>query len=77
MACAVVLAALATTALSPRPLAAAEGNYHLLKKVKLGGEGFWDYLTCDSAARRVYVSRSMHVMVVDANSSRSIRRSSR
>jgi len=55
---------------APRPGAADEqpGPYHLLKKVALGGEGFWDYLICDSAARRLYISRGTHVMVVDADS---------
>ena len=43
-------------------------GYHLAKKTVLGGEGGWDYLYCDSAARRVYISRSTHVMVVDADS---------
>ena len=47
--------------------AAPASGYHLLKKVVLGGEGFWDYLTCDSAARRVYISRGTHVMVIDAD----------
>ena len=65
--CAFALAALALTAFSARPLEAADGDYHLLKKVVLGGEGFWDYLTCDSDARRVYISRGSHVMVVDAD----------
>ena len=65
--CALVLAAWAVAAFSVRPLAAADGNYHLLKKVVLGGEGSWDYLICDSAARRVYISRGTHVMVVDAD----------
>jgi len=46
----------------------ASGGYHLLAKKVLGGEGFWDYLTCDSAARRLYISRGTHVMVVDADS---------
>jgi DNA-binding beta-propeller fold protein YncE len=59
---------LGAAALSARPLTAADENYHLLKKVVLGGEGFWDYLICDSAARRVYISRGPHVMVVDADS---------
>jgi DNA-binding beta-propeller fold protein YncE len=40
-------------------------NYHFVKKTSLGGEGRWDYLTVDSEARRIYVSRSTHVMVVD------------
>ena len=65
--CTIILAVLGLTAFSSRPLAAADGNYHLLKKVVLGGEGMWDYLICDSAARRVYISRGSHVMVVDAD----------
>ena len=36
-----------------------------MKKLTLGGEGRWDYLTIDSEARRMYISRSSHVMVVD------------
>src|SRR5579872_7210145 len=45
--------------------ARAAGQYHLIKKVVLGGEGSWDYLTCDSAAHRLFISRGTHVMVVD------------
>ncbi len=44
---------------------AADTGYHVLKELHLGGEGGWDYLTVDSAARRLYISRSTHVMVVD------------
>lgn len=43
------------------------GGYHLTKKVVLGGEGGWDYLTVDSKGRRVYISHGTHVMVVDAD----------
>lgn len=38
-----------------------------LRTYKLGGEGGWDYLTCDSAARRLYISRGTHTLVVDAD----------
>ncbi len=65
---AMALAVLSVATFSARPLAAGDGNYHLLKKVVLGGEGFWDYLICDSDARRIYISRGSHVMVVDADS---------
>ncbi len=44
---------------------AAPPGYHVLRKLQLGGEGGWDYLTVDSAARRLYLSRSTHVMVLD------------
>src|SRR6266568_5800689 len=43
-------------------------GYHVARKSVLGGEGGWDYLTVDSKARRVYLSRGTHVMVVDADS---------
>ena len=43
-------------------------GYHLVKKLTVGGEGGWDYLTVDSAARRLYVSRSTHLLVFDADS---------
>jgi YVTN family beta-propeller protein len=43
-------------------------GYHVVKQYKLGGDGGWDYLTIDPKARRVYISRSTHVMVVDADS---------
>jgi YVTN family beta-propeller protein len=42
-------------------------GYHVTRKTILGGEGGWDYLTVDSKARRVYISRGTHVMVVDAD----------
>ncbi len=47
--------------------APASGGYHLLKKVVLGGEGGWDYLTVDSANRHLFISRGTHVMVLDAD----------
>ena len=62
-----VLVALAVFAPLCASAAAASPGYHLIKKVKLGGEGFWDYLSIDSAARRLYISRGTHVMVLDAD----------
>lgn len=47
-------------------IAAATG-YHIVKQIKIGGEGGWDYLTMDSAARRLYVSHATHVVVVDVD----------
>jgi YVTN family beta-propeller protein len=49
-----------------------EGGYHLLKKYDLGaapgGKEYWDYITFDSAARRLYISHNTEVKVVDADS---------
>jgi len=46
---------------------AGPSGYHVAKTYKIGGDGGWDYLTVDSKARRVYISRGTHVMVVDAD----------
>ncbi len=50
-------------------LAAATG-YHILGEIAIGGDGAWDYLTADSAARRLYVSHQSHVVVVDLDASK-------
>lgn len=44
---------------------AAPTGWKILKEIKVGGEGSWDYLTMDNAARRLYVSHATHVVVVD------------
>src|ERR1700694_1601930 len=43
-------------------------GYHVVKTIPIGGEGKWDYDVVDSGARRVYVSHSTHVVVLDADS---------
>jgi DNA-binding beta-propeller fold protein YncE len=43
----------------------AAPQYHVKNKIELGGTGFWDYLTVDAQARRLYVSHGTHVIVVD------------
>ena len=51
---------------------AAGTGYHVVKTYKLGGEGGWDYLTLDSASRLLYISRATHVIVIDADSGKSV-----
>src|SRR5713101_1842847 len=48
--------------------APATSGYHVIKTVPVGGDGGWDYIYVDSDARRVYVSRGTHTMVLDADS---------
>jgi YVTN family beta-propeller protein len=43
-------------------------GYHLLKKITLGGEGGWDYITFDSPTRRLFISRQTKVIVLDVDS---------
>ena len=52
-------------------IAAAPG-YHVIKTYKLGGEGGWDYLTTDASARRLYISRSTKVVVMDLDSGKTV-----
>jgi DNA-binding beta-propeller fold protein YncE len=44
---------------------AGNATYRVIDKFQLGGEGGWDYPTVDSEARRLYISRSTRVMVMD------------
>jgi DNA-binding beta-propeller fold protein YncE len=53
-------------------VAAAGPGYKVIKTYKLGGEGGWDYMTADSAARHLYISRSTHVIVLDLDSGKTV-----
>jgi YVTN family beta-propeller protein len=52
-------------------VAVPQDNYHLIRKVSLGaaaeGGDYFDYITIDPAARRVYVTHGTEVKVVDAD----------
>jgi DNA-binding beta-propeller fold protein YncE len=43
-------------------------GYHIIQKIPLGGDGGWDFITFDDQEQRLFISRSSHVMVVDADS---------
>jgi YVTN family beta-propeller protein len=57
--------ALGLFAITSNPTHAAEGQYHFLKEIPVGGEGSWDYLSVDEAGRRLYVSHATKVVVID------------
>jgi DNA-binding beta-propeller fold protein YncE len=57
------------TAASPAP---GPSGYHLLKKIPLGGEGFWDYIIFDSPTRRLFISRGTKVVVLDVDSGKTV-----
>jgi len=46
----------------------ADGSYHIIKKIPVPGQGGWDYLIVDEAARRLYVSHATQVEVLDVDS---------
>jgi len=45
--------------------AVAGDAYKFLNEIPIGGEGGWDILTVDSAAKRLYLSHATKVVVVD------------
>ena len=56
----------ASFALSPR--AFAQREWAVEKTLRIGGEGGFDYITADAKSHRLYVPRSTHTMVIDADS---------
>lgn len=46
--------------------------YHVSRTFHVGGEGGWDYLTVDPEHKLLYVPRSTHTMVLDANTGKTI-----
>jgi DNA-binding beta-propeller fold protein YncE len=62
----VAAAAFVSVFLLSLPSAFAEpSGYKILKRIPVGGTEFWDYVTIDSGARRLYVGRGNHDDVVD------------
>ena len=52
--------------------ALAETNWSVTKTLPIGGQGSWDYLTVDPATHRLFVPRSTHTMVIDADSGKTL-----
>ena len=69
------LAALIATVAQAQPSAAAPGGagpYHVSQTFQVGGEGGWDYLTVDPERKLLYVPRSTHTLVLDANTGKTV-----
>ena len=64
------LVALVSLTLSAR--VAAQGNWAVEKTFHIGGDGGWDYVTMDAQNHRLYIPRSTHTMVVDADSGKTL-----
>ena len=52
--------------------ARAQTNWEVVKTFQIGGQGGWDYFTVDSQSQRLFVPRSTHTMVIDAESGKTI-----
>jgi DNA-binding beta-propeller fold protein YncE len=46
----------------------SRGSSRVTSRFPVGGDGGWDYLIVDAPSRRLFVSRSTHVMVLDVDS---------
>ena len=56
-------------ALAPLAVPAiAQSNWNVTRTLRIGGEGAWDYLTVDAQSHRLFVPRSTHTQVIDADS---------
>jgi DNA-binding beta-propeller fold protein YncE len=53
-------------------IAASGSGYKIIHTYKIGGEGGWDYLIADASARRLYISRATHVIVLDLDSGKTV-----
>lgn len=55
------------------PLAAqasADAAYHIVRDIRLGGDGRWDYVVVDTVGDRLFIARQTRVMVVEPGSGR-------
>lgn len=59
------LLALGLFGIATAPVCRADGSYHLLKEIPVGGDGGWDYLSVDPAAHLLYVTHATKVVVID------------
>src|ERR1700730_10656115 len=67
---AALLIAVISLTLSAR--VAAQGTWAVEKTFHIGGEGGMDYVTLDANNSRLYVPRSTHTMVIDADSGKTL-----
>ena len=63
-----VVLSLAVLPLGAPLTALAQGAWEVSRTVHIGAEGGWDYLTVDPQTHRLFVPRSTHTMVIDADS---------
>ena len=60
------------SALGAASLNAADGTYHFIKEIPVGGPAQWDYLKVDPDTHRLYLSHATKVEVIDTETGASI-----
>lgn len=63
---------LAAAAFTTNPRAFAQGEWAVEKTFRIGGEGGFDYITVDAKSHHLYVPRSTHTMVIEADSGKTV-----
>lgn len=48
--------------------AIGQSNWSVVKTLHIGGDGGWDYVTVDPQSHRLFVTRTTHTQVIDADS---------
>jgi DNA-binding beta-propeller fold protein YncE len=69
---AAVLIAMVASVIWLGPTGFAQADWAVSNTFHVGGEGGWDYISVDSSTHRLYVTRSTHTMVIDAESGKVI-----
>jgi DNA-binding beta-propeller fold protein YncE len=59
------LAALSIFVTTPAVGQSPTPGYHVARKIKIGGDGGFDYVTADPARKRVFLTHATHVVVYD------------
>lgn len=67
-----VVSARGVVAAPPAPGEEAKGSFRIVGTFPVGGEGGWDYVAIDPAARRLYVPRSTRVLVLNAETGETV-----
>src|SRR5579863_2415011 len=62
-----IVVSLVLLPLAYSPSSPAQTTWDVSRTMHIGGEGGWDYLTVDSQTHRLFVPRSTHTLVLDAD----------
>ncbi len=68
----VVLLAFCAATFGQAPKSRDAKPYHVARTLQVGGEGGWDYVAVDPAHKLLYVPRSTHTMVLNANTGKTV-----
>jgi DNA-binding beta-propeller fold protein YncE len=67
-----IAVALSLLAFAGPKQARGQPGWHVVKRLQIGGQGGWDYLTVDPQTHRLFVPRTTHTMVIDSVSGKNI-----